>query len=329
MGVNKNFVVKNGIEVNTNLVFADADNNLVGIATTTPTSTLNVVGGIGATHLSVTGVGTFDQDLKVGSSATTFSALGSSGLVGVGTASPAYLLDVRAEVSTGSTALFVQGDAHITGDLNIDDIVLDQATINQLDVTGIATISKLGVTGLTTTTDLLVSGMTTTGRLVVSAGATIGAALTVATNVSVGSGLTVSGDAHVGAALTVVTNVNVGSGLTVSGDANVGAALTVGGNLDVNGTTATIGTGITANATGINVTGVVTATSFEGTFVGSAQIGVGSETSFIGAGITQINFATTTGTNVAVSVPPDTATGIATVTFTPGVSLGLAIALGG
>jgi len=305
MGVNKNFVVKNGIEVNTNLVFADADNNLVGIATTTPTSTLNVVGGIGATHLSVTGVGTFDQDLKVGSSATTFSALGSSGLVGVGTASPAYLLDVRAEVSTGSTALFVQGDAHITGDLNIDDIVLDQATINQLDVTGIATISKLGVTGLTTTTDLLVSGMTTTGRLVVSAGATIGAALTVATNVS------------------------VGSGLTVSGDANVGAALTVGGNLDVNGTTATIGTGITANATGINVTGVVTATSFEGTFVGSAQIGVGSETSFIGAGITQINFATTTGTNVAVSVPPDTATGIATVTFTPGVSLGLAIALGG
>ena len=281
MGVNKNFVVKNGIEVNTNLVFADATNNLVGIATTTPTSTLNVVGGIGATHLSVTGVGTFDQDLKVGSSATTFSALGSSGLVGVGTASPAYLLDVRAEVSTGSTALFVQGDAHITGDLNIDDIVLDQATINQLDVTGIATISKLGVTGLTTTTDLLVSGMTTTGRLVVSAGATIG------------------------------------------------AALTVGGNLDVNGTTATIGTGITANATGINVTGVVTATSFEGTFVGSAQIGVGSETSFIGAGITQINFATTTGTNVAVSVPPDTATGIATVTFTPGVSLGLAIALGG
>jgi hypothetical protein len=305
MGVNKNFVVKNGIEVNTNLVFADADNNLVGIATTTPTSTLNVVGGIGATHLSVTGVGTFDQDLKVGSSATTFSALGSSGLVGVGTASPAYLLDVRSEVSTGSTALFVQGDAHITGDLNIDDIVLDQATINQLDVTGIATISKLGVTGLTTTTDLLVSGMTTTGRLVVSAGATIGAALTVATNVS------------------------VGSGLTVSGDANVGAALTVGGNLDVNGTTATIGTGITANATGINVTGVVTATSFEGTFVGSSQIGVGSETSFIGAGITQINFATTTGTNVAVSVPPDTATGIATVTFTPGVSLGLAIALGG
>ena len=301
MGVNKNFVVKNGIEVNTNLVFADATNNLVGIATTTPTSTLNVVGGIGATHLSVTGVGTFDQDLKVGSSATTFSALGSSGLVGVGTASPAYLLDVRAEVSTGSTALFVQGDAHITGDLNIDDIVLDQATINQLDVTGIATISKLGVTGLTTTTDLLVSGMTTTGRLVVSAGATIGAALTVATNVS------------------------VGSGLTVSGDANVGAALTVGGNLDVNGTTATIGTGITANATGINVTGVVTATSFSG----SAQIGVGSETSFIGAGITQINFATTTGTNVAVSVPPDTATGIATVTFTPGVSLGLAIALGG
>lgn len=285
MGVNKNFVVKNGIEVNTNLVFADANNNLVGIATTTPNATLNVVGGIGATHLSVTGVGTFSQDLKVGTSATTFSALGSSGMVGVGTASPAYLLDVRSEVSTGQTALYVQGDVEITGDLTVDDISFDQATINFLNVTG-----------FTTTTDIFLTGVSSVTSFV---------------------GL--------------ITNLQ-GTNINYSG---VGTIANLGGtNINYTG----VGT-----IDGVEIrSGVVTATSGIVTYYGDASnltgiatgltatIGIGSETSFIGAGITQINFATTTGTNVAVSVPPDTSgAGIATVTFTPGVSLGLAIALGG
>ena len=49
---------------------------------------------------------------------------------------------------------------------------------------------------------------------------------------------------------------------------------------------------------------------------------------FIGAGITQIDFASTNGTAIAVAVPPATAAGVATVTITPGVSIGLVIALG-
>jgi len=36
MATNKNFVVKNGLEVNTQLLFADATNNKVGIASTQP-----------------------------------------------------------------------------------------------------------------------------------------------------------------------------------------------------------------------------------------------------------------------------------------------------
>ena len=268
MGVNKNFVVKNGIEVNTNLVFADANNNLVGIATTTPNATLNVVGGIGATHLSVTGVGTFTQDLKVGTSATTFSALGSSGLVGVGTASPAYLLDVRSEVSTGQTALYVQGDVEITGDLTVDDISFDQATINFLNVTG-----------FTTTTDIFLTGVSSVTSFV-----------GLITNLQ-GTNINYTG-------VGTIDGVEIRSGVV----------------------TATSGI-VTYYGDASNLTGIATGLT--------ATIGVGSETSFIGAGITQINFATTTGTNVAVSVPPDTSAGIATVTFTPGVSLGLAIALGG
>lgn len=49
MAVQKNFVVKNGIEVNTNLIFGDTGSNKVGIATTNPQYTLSVNGGIGAT----------------------------------------------------------------------------------------------------------------------------------------------------------------------------------------------------------------------------------------------------------------------------------------
>ena len=57
-----------------------------------------------------------------------------------------------------------------------------------------------------------------------------------------------------------------------------------------------------------------------------AGIGIGSEGTFIGAGATMIDFKSSTGTAIAV----DAATaGIATVTITPGASIGLVIALGG
>lgn len=58
MAVQKNFVITNGLEVDNNLIFADADLNKVGIATTSIDYTLHVNGGIGATTLTVTGVTT-------------------------------------------------------------------------------------------------------------------------------------------------------------------------------------------------------------------------------------------------------------------------------
>ena len=54
MTVSKNFVVKNGLEVNTDLILADTTKSSVGIATTSPDYTPHVNGGIGATHLNVT-----------------------------------------------------------------------------------------------------------------------------------------------------------------------------------------------------------------------------------------------------------------------------------
>ena len=143
MAVNKSFVVKNGLEVNTDLIVADSTNKKVGVGSTAPRFELDVAGGIGATDVYVTGVSTVITEFNVGSDGTTFTGIGGS--VGIGTAIPEYLLDVRSPVSTGQTAVYVQGDMRVTGDLNIDDIVLDDATIQNLTVTQAVDVTSSGI----------------------------------------------------------------------------------------------------------------------------------------------------------------------------------------
>ena len=147
MAVNKNFVVKNGLEVATDVILANATSKNVGIGSTQPTFTLDVRGGIGATDVKVSGFTTLAQDLQVGTSGSVFYVSDSNNNVGVGTSvpNPLYTLDVRSPVSTGQTALYVYGDMRVTGDINLDDITLDDAEIQNLTVT-----DTLHVTGLTT-----------------------------------------------------------------------------------------------------------------------------------------------------------------------------------
>ena len=42
MAINKNFVIKNGVQVSTDLIIGDADTNKVGIGTTIPGYDLHV-----------------------------------------------------------------------------------------------------------------------------------------------------------------------------------------------------------------------------------------------------------------------------------------------
>lgn len=53
--INKNFVIKKGLEVNSDLIVANSDTNRVGIGTNLPTYQFHVSSGIGATYAVITG----------------------------------------------------------------------------------------------------------------------------------------------------------------------------------------------------------------------------------------------------------------------------------
>ena len=287
MAVNKNFVVKNGLEVATDVILANASTKNVGIGSTQPTLTLDVRGGIGATDLQVTGFSTFTDDIQVGASGSVFYVSNSTNMVGVGTSVPAYTLEVRGPVSTGVTALYVRGDMRVTGDINLDDITLDDASIQNLTVTDTLTVA--GITTLASS-----GGITTAGGQVY-----------------------------------VDTDLNVGGASTFTGAADFNNDVDIDGhteldNLNVSGFSTFVGFSTFNDYVfiqdGLNVAGVITATSF----TGLGQIGVGSEGTFIGTGVTMVDFKSSNAGNTV-----DVTTGIATVTVQTGASIGLVIALGG
>ena len=228
MAINKSFVVKNGLEVNESLIVADIDSQHVGIGSTIPASTLDVIGGIGATHINLSGVATVTQDLRVGGSGAVFSALG-IGSVGVGTAVPSYLFDIRSPVSTGQTALYVQGDARITGDLNVDDIFFDEAVIGSLNVTGLSTFVGFSTFGdsVAISTNLYVGGISTfVGVGTFSDDLYVGGDLFISDNVILNTNLYIIG-------IATIANLDV-LGLTTTKDFEVTGLTTLGGYVDIN-----------------------------------------------------------------------------------------------
>ena len=112
MAVNKNFVVKNGLEVKSNLLVADTSQDSVGIGTSYIKEKLHVIGGIGATTLFVGGIGTV-------------------------------------HVATGTTARYDNVD--ITGVGTIATFKATSADITNINVSGIVTANKFYGDGSTMT----------------------------------------------------------------------------------------------------------------------------------------------------------------------------------
>jgi hypothetical protein len=229
MAVNKNFVVKNGLEVNSQLIFADAANNKVGIASTQPNVELDVRGGIAATNTTVSGISTIQTGLRVGSgiAGTIFTALDSN-VVGIGTSIPVFLLDIRDPSNGGIGTVFnVMGDS-----------LLDHVSADSLKVSGISTFDRYGnfrdglevTIGVGTFANLDVIGLSTFTHYV-----DIGANVGITSTLVVGAGLSVSGISTLTGLLDVNGGVTVTGISTFSNQIDADASIELAGGLSVTG----------------------------------------------------------------------------------------------
>ena len=148
MAVNKNFVVKNGIEVNDDLLIASSDLGKVGIGSTIPSTTLDVRGqGIKSDDGLFLGIVTATSALEVGAGGTVISA-SNTGLIGLGVVNPEYNVHIvrPSPEAAGeiSTSLYVDGDLRVTGRVLSDTITNDKSLdTTNLNVSGIATVGEI------------------------------------------------------------------------------------------------------------------------------------------------------------------------------------------
>ena len=219
----------------------------------------------------------------------------------------------------------VGNDLTVAGNLNVTgDIVYDEVTGRNIYISGLSTF--VGVSTFQSAvgfrTDVFISGMTTVvgvatfrDNVFIDGTATVLGDLNVTGDISydqvVGREIYISGLSTFVGLSSFVNGVYIGGITTTAGSGGItttGGDLYVGDNLYVKGDA--------------DIAGVLTASSFSG----SATIGLSSEGTFVGAGVSLLNLASTNGTAWTISDP---SSGVATATVTPGVSLGLAIALGG
>jgi hypothetical protein len=306
VSISKNFVIKHGLEASTDLILANADTRKVGIGTTAPEYTLHVNGGIGATDFYLTGIGTFANELNVGLGGTVLTVLGIGNSIGIGTALPAYLLDIRSPVSTGQTALYVQGDVRITGDLSLDDVTLDDAEIQNLTVTEALNVTSPGIStfggyvdindSVDISSNLNVVGLSTLGGYVdINANAdfsgtinvvglsTLGGYVDINNSVDISGALNVVGLTTLGGYVDINDSVDISTDLNVSGIATLATADINAGEIDV-----------TRIETGnLNVTGIATIASVS--IVGAAL------SSLVVSGISTLAIVDINGGDIEVS----------------------------
>ncbi len=321
MAVDKNFVVKNGLEVDTNLIFADANRNQVGIATTVTNFTFQVLGGVGVTNITISNLATVLSHLRVGTTGTSFTVLASNNNVGIRTATPIFPLDIRSPVSTGQTALYVQGDAKITGLLDVETVDFNSAVLASLTVNDALVVNSPAISQLNGYVDIN-NSVDVSGNLNVTGISTLGGSVNINNSAVVGNNLRVSGIVTAGSVSIGNTEV-ISSGRQlkniVSFDATtIDSIETVIANSPNTFTDMSV-SGISTFGTVLVSSGVITARSGVVTYFGDGAylnntlrgIGIGTIAGLVGYGISFINFAGPVISTCFVSAT----TGIATVYF--------------
>ena len=210
MAVNRNFVVKNGLQVNTSLLFVDSATNRIGIGSTVPSTVLDVFGGIAATDLKLSGVSTISGAIY-----------GDGGVAAIQVGTGISIAGITT-LAGGGGITTTGGDFYVGGDLYVgDDVVFDEISGRELYVSGIGTVNQFQA--LTAN----VSGVTTTGIL--SASSAIITGIGTIQEFNVGTGGTVlyaaqDGTIRLGSATTSAT-------VTLNGGSipSVGLVIALGG----------------------------------------------------------------------------------------------------
>jgi len=229
MAVNKNFVVKNGLEVDTNTLFVDSANNRVAIGTTVPTATLDVRGKILTNSQVESWVGKF---------------------VGIVTAGAVGVTTLTYSVGTGSSTKLGRANAE---ELNV---TAGFTTVQSASATDIIVSS-----GSTFSKDVNIGAAATVGAaLTVTGQSKFAEFVRFEKDVTVGSALTVTGISTFTGATKFAESSRFEQNINVGGAATVGGALTVTGNAYFNGDVDINGdlTFDEVNARNLTITGIAT-----------------------------------------------------------------------
>ena len=358
MAIQKNFVVKNGLEVDTNLIIADAITNKVGIGTTVPRATLEVLGGIAATDLSVNGISTIKTLVLEGPlAAGNLTSLGSTGQYlrntysGVEWASFPNFRSV--ETYTAFEGQFVFPFVHTPGEVDVyvngvklsnseySDSSVDVTLINSAFEGDTVEVVGYGVLGAYT------GGTGILGITVLDEGVPVGIIDTV-TSINFVGGDVVAAGTGAGVTVTIApTDLNY-----IEGDARITGILTVGPtSVTINGPQNSIRTGtittkelkltgdsyssldffkVVDNPVGIGSTEIIL-DSTSGIIVGDkiSVVGVLTEATIVEIGTVPFELYNktflNTVTNISIGIG-STAIGVANTT---GVSIGSSISIAG
>ena len=167
MAVNRNFVVKNGLTVNTSLLFVDSATNRIGIGSTVPSTVLDVIGGIAATDLKLSGVSTISGAIY-----------GDGGVAAVQIGTGISIAGITT-LAGGGGITTTGGDFYVGGDLYVgDDVEFDSISGRELYVSGIGTVNQFqaltaNVSGVSTLSSAIITGVGTVQELNVGTGGTV------------------------------------------------------------------------------------------------------------------------------------------------------------